>query len=223
MPWRIKIFFYLSLGLSLSGLIFPIYVTQAIGFDIGDMVHWIYGFYILIPRNPTGEMILYIDYYKMIPGCFLIVITIILQVVSFVELRKAKLGNQYEKNLIYTIAIILLIASQIYQASGFTVMQLSIFGFLFSATFALIGSKELNLFYIHKGRVYAKIEKNLGLILITVSLISIGYIIWLLFYNILPYVTDAFSSPFIIDMIPGLIFSLLLFFYGIISLMRGSR
>jgi len=221
MPWKISIFFYLSLGFSLYGLIFPTHISQAIGFDVGDMVHWVYGFYIIFPRNPVREPEFFFS--LQIQGIALIVCTILLHMASFIALRKAKHGNQYEKNLIYTIAIILLIASQIYQASGFTVMQLSIFGFLFSATFALIGSKELNLFYIHKGRVYAKIEKNLGLILITVSLISIGYIIWLLFYNILPYVTDAFSSPFIIDMIPGLIFSLLLFFYGIISLMRGSR
>lgn len=221
MPWKISIFFYLSLGFSLCGLIFPTHVSQAIGFDVGDMVYWVYGFYILFPRNPVGEPRFYFS--LQIQGVALIVCTILLLVASFVALRKAKHGDHYEKNLIYAIAIIQLIASQIYQASGFTVMRLSMFGFLFSATFALIGSKELNLFYIHNGRVFVKIEKNIGLVLIIVSLISIGYAIWLLFSSILPYVTDAFSLPFVIDMIPGFIFSLLLFFYGIISLMRGSR
>ena len=144
MPWRIKIFFYLSLGFSLCVFIFPTHITQA-SFHIGDMVHWIYGFYILIPRNPTGEMILYIDYFNIsIPGYFLIVITIILLVVSFVELRNAKRGNRYDKNRIYVIAFIQLMASIFYISSEFVVIMLSSWGFIFSALFALIGNKELN-------------------------------------------------------------------------------
>jgi len=42
MIWKIKLFFYLSVGCSLCGFIFPTHVTQAVGYDIGDMVLWIY-------------------------------------------------------------------------------------------------------------------------------------------------------------------------------------
>ena len=156
MPKKIYSYFYLSLIFSIIGLIFPTHVSQAIGFDIGDMVHWVYGFYILIPRNPVGEPKFYFT--LQIQGLFLIVCAVFLVVVSFVELRNAKLGNRYDKNLIYVIAIIQLIASQFYQYTGLIVIRLSIMGFIFSALFALIGNKELNLFYIDKCIVNVKKE-----------------------------------------------------------------
>ncbi len=220
MPWRIKIFFYLSLGLSLSGLIFPIYVTQAIGFDIGDMVHWIYGFYILIPRNPTEEITLYI--YISFQGYFLIVWAIILLVVFFGELRNAKLGNPYNKNLIYAIAIILLMASQYYVSFEIITMRLSSWGFFFSAIFALMGNKELNLFYIDKGIVNVKNERILGVVLITISLILMVNGISIYLCCVDPFGTDGFSS-FAIAMLPALFLCLIMLFYGIYSLIRAKR
>jgi len=221
MPWKIKIFFYLSLGFSLCGFIFPTHVSQAIGFDIGDMVHWVYGFYILIPRNPVGEPQFYFT--LQIQGLFLIVWSGFLVVVSFVELRNAKLGNRYDKNLIYVIAIIQLIASQFYQFTGLIVRQLSIMGFIFSAIFALIGNKELKLFYIDKGIVNAKNERILGVALITIFLISIVNGIYIFLCCVAPYGIDAISSLFVIDMFPGLILLLIMLFYGIYSLTRAKR
>jgi len=224
MPWRFKVLFYLSLGFSLCEFIFPTHVSQAIGFDVGDMVHWIYGFYILIPRNPTEEITLY--FYINFQGYFLIVWAIILLVVFFGELRNAKLGNPYDKNLIYAIAIIQLMASlfrQTYDTSGITVMQLSSWGFIFSAIFALIGNKELNLFYIDKGIVNVKKERKVGIVLITISLISIVYCISIFLCWVAPYGTDAFSSLFVIDMFPSLILLLLMLIYGIYSLIRAKR
>ena len=223
MPLRIKIFFYLSLGLSLSGLIFPTYVSQAIGFDIGDKVNWIYGFYILIPRNPTGDMILYIDYYRIILGCFLILITIILLVVSFVELRNAKLGNRYNKNLIYVIAFIQLMTSFYFEFNDYIVLQLSIWGFIFSALFALIGNKELNLFYIDKGIVNVKKERKLGVVLITISLVFLIYSISMILHSAVRYGTDVFSLQSAINLFPLLILLLIMLFYGINSLIRAKR
>ena len=223
MPWRIKIFFYLSLGFSLCEFIFPTHVSQAIGFDVGDMVHWIYGFYILIPRNPTEEIKLYI--YISFQGYFLIVWAIILLVVFFGELRNAKLGNPYDKNLIYAIAIIQLMASlfsQTYETSGITVMRLSSWGFIFSAIFALMGNKELNLFYIDKGIVNAKNERILGVVLITISLIFIVYGISIFLCCVAPFGTDVFSS-FATAMLPVLILCLIMLFYGIYSLIRAKR
>jgi len=214
MPWRIKIFFYLSLGLSLSGLIFPIYVTQAIGFDIGDMVHWIYGFYILIPRNPVGEPKLYFSF----QGFFLLISAIVLLVVSFVELRNAKLGNRYNKNLIYVIAIIQLMFV-LYQLARWIVMYLSIWGFFFSVLFALIGSKELNLFYIDKGIVNVKKERKLGVVLITISLVFLIYSI----STILLCGGDVFSLSFATNLFPFLILLLIMLFYGINSLIRAKN
>ena len=119
MPWKISIFFYLSLGCSLCVFIFPTHVTQAIGYDVGDMVHWIYGFYILFPCNPTEEIRIFFTF--NIQGYFLIINVIILVMVCFVELRNAKLGIRYEKNLIYAIAILQLVVSQFYQFGGILV------------------------------------------------------------------------------------------------------
>lgn len=221
MPWKISVFFYLSLGFSLYGLIFPTHVTQAIGYDVGDMVHWIYGFYILIPRDPTEEITLYFTI--NIQCYFLIINVIILVVVCFVELRNAKLGIRYEKNLIYAIAILQLIVLQFYQLSGFIVMRLSSWGFFFCAIFAMIGNKELNLFYIDKGIVNAKNERILGVVLVAASLISIVYGISIYLCCVAPYVTDVFSSSFVFDMFPALILYPILLIYGINSLIRAKK
>jgi hypothetical protein len=221
MPWKIDIYFYLSLGFSLCGFIFPTHVSQAIGFDIGDMVHWIYGYYILIPRNPTGEIELYNNSYG--PSYFFIFITIIFLVVSFVELRSAKRGNRYDKNLIYVIAFIQLMASIIYLSSEFVVIMLSIWGFIFSALFALIGNKELNLFYIDKGIVNVKKERKLGVVLITISLIFLVYIISEILRLAVLFSIDVFSRSFASIMYPALILLLIMLFYGINSLIRAKN
>jgi hypothetical protein len=220
MPWRIKIFFYLSLSFSLCEFIFPTHVSQAIGFDVGDMVHWIYGYYILIPRNPTEEITSY--FYINFQGYFLIVWAIILLVVFFGELRNAKLGNPYDKNLIYAIAIILLMASQYYVSFEIITMRLSSWGFFFSAIFALMGNKELNLFYIDKGIVNVKNERILGVVLITISLILMVYGISIYLCCVDPFGTDVFSS-FAIAMLPALFLCLIMLFYGIYSLIRAKR
>ena len=214
----------MALIFSIIELIFPTHVSQAIGFDVGDMVHWIYGFYILIPRDPTEEITLYI--YINFQGYFLIVWAIILLVVFFGELRNAKLGNPYDKNLIYAIAIIQLMASlfnQAYDTSGITVNLLSSRGFIFSAIFALMGNKELNLFYIDKGIVNVKNERILGVVLITISLILIVYGISIFLCCVVPFGIDVFSLSFATNMFPGLILFLIMLFYGIYSLIRAKR
>ena len=216
MPWKISIYFYLSLGFSLCGFIFPTHVTQAIGFDIGDEIHWVYGFYILIPRNPVWEPKLYFNF----RGLFLLVSAIILLSVYFVQLRNAKLGNRYDKNQIYVIAFLQLIAIIIYHTNEYMVMMLSSWGFIFSATFALIGNKKLNLFYIKKGIVNVKNERILGVVLIAISLILIVYIISIFFFSVVPFITDSFPSSFVINMFPTLILCLIMLFYGILSLTR---
>lgn len=221
MPWKIDIYFYLSLGFSLCGFIFPTHVSQAIGFDVGDMVHWIYGYYILIPRNPTGEIELYNNSYG--PSYFFIFITIIFLVVSFVELRSAKRGNRYDKNLIYVIAFIQLMASQFYEFNSYIVIRLSIWGFIFSALFALIGNKELNLFYIDKGIVNVKKERKLGVVLITISLIFLVYIISEILRLAVLFSIDVFSRSFASIMYPALILLLIMLFYGINSLIRAKN
>ncbi len=219
MPWKISIYFYLSLGCSLCGFIFPTHVTHAIGYDIGDMIHWVYGFYILIPRNPVGEPKFVFNFLEL----FLLISAIVLLRVYFVQLRNAKLGNQYDKNRIYIIAVIQLMVSQFYEFSGLVVMRLSIWGFIFSAFFALIGNKELNLFYTKKGIVNAKNERILGVVLLTTFFISIVYIISLFICGLVPVVTDSFYSSFIIDMFPVLILLIIMLIYGIFSLIRTKR
>ena len=222
MPWRIKIFFYLSAGFSLCVLIFPTHVTQAIGWYVGDMVHWIYGFYILFPRNPVGEPRFY--FMIQIQGYFLIINIIILVVVCFVELRNAKLGIPYEKNLIYAIAILQLVVSQFYQLSGPPiVMYLSIYGFYFSAIFAIMGNKELNSFYIKKGIVNVKNERILGVVLIITSIILIVHGISISLCCVIPFGTDGFPSSIAIGIFLALTLYLIMLFYGIYSLIKAKR
>ena len=218
MPWKIRIFFYLSLGFSLCGLIFPTHVTQAIGWDIGDMVHWVYGFFILFPRNPVGEP--RFCFGLQIQGLFLVVCAFFLVVVSFIELRNAKLGNRYDKNLIYKIAIIQLIASQFLELSGYIVMRLSSFGFIFSAIFALIGNKELKLFYIDKSIVNARKERILGVVLITISFV---YTISMVLSFAVPFGLDIFSLSFATNVFPGLILLITTLFYGFYLLIRANK
>lgn len=218
MPWKVSIFFYLSIGFSLIGFIFPTHVSQAIGFDVGDMIHWVYGFYILIPRNPVGEPKLYFGF----QGLFLLINAIILIVVYFIELRNAKLGKQYEKNLIYVVAFILLMASLFQELSGFIVMRLSSWVFIFSAIFAFMGNRELNLFYLNKGIVNGKNERIIGIVLITISLISIVYTISIIVFFVVPFDTDIFSLSFASNIFPGLILQLLMLFYGVYSLKKAK-
>jgi len=223
MPWKINIYFYLSLGFSLCGFIFPTYVTRAIGYNIGDMAHWIYGYYTLFPSDPSQEIITYIND-NIFQSYFLIVSTIILLLVSFIELRYAKLDDdRYTKNLIYAIACIQLIASIIYLSSEFVVIMLSIWGFIFSALFALIGNKELNLFYIDKSIVNVKKERKLGVVLITISLIFLVYIISEILRFAVLFSIDVFSLSFASIMYPALILLLIMLIYGINSLTRAKR
>ena len=98
MEIKAKIFLYLTLGCSLIGLIFPTHISQAIGFDIGDMIHWVYGFYILIPRNPIGTPRFYLS--LDLQGLILLTSAILLVIMIFVQLRKVNRGKQYDKNLI---------------------------------------------------------------------------------------------------------------------------
>jgi len=222
MPKKISFYFYLSLISSIIGFIFPTHVSSAlspVGY-VADIVHWVYGFYILSPFNPVEESKFYFN--PQIQGLFLIVCAIFLVVVSFVELRYAKCGNRYDKNPIYAIAILQLIVSQIYLYGWLAVRQLSSWGFIFSALFALIGNKELKIFYIDEGKVNAKNEIFLGVVLIMVSLISIVYHISIFLSCVAPYSTDKFSL-FIANMFPALIWLLIMLIYGIYSLIRAIR
>lgn len=218
MPRKITFFFYLSFGCSLIGFIFPTHVSQAIGFDIGDMIHWVYGFYILIPRNPVGEPQLYFSF----QGFFLLISAIILLVVSFVELRKAKFGNQYNENLIYVVAIILLMAGLFQELYGFIVMRLSSWVFIFSAIFAIMGNRELKIFYINENIINAKKERILGIVLVALSQISLVYTISMILIFGLPFGLNVFSLSIAINMFPGLFLQITLLFYGIYSLKRAK-
>ncbi|MBY9010595.1 MAG: hypothetical protein KGD74_12080 [Candidatus Lokiarchaeota archaeon] len=215
MFWRIKIFFYLSIGLSLCGLIFPTHETH-FSFDVGNLVHWAYGLHIFMPGNPGREP--EFDFSLQIQGLFLVFISSYLIVELIVQMRYARLDDyRYKKNLIYTIAIIQLLASQ-FQLSGFRDRPLYAFIFSFSSIFALIGNKELKLFYFNVGEVNDKMELILGIVLITMSLISIVSVI----RNVFPYDPEAFSLQFITEIIFGFIFFLIVLLYGLISLKRGN-
>jgi len=219
MPWKISILFYLSLGFSLCGFIFPSFVSRGI-YPYGGiacyMVHWVYGFYIQIPSNPIEEITLDIVLYnRNIPGYFLISITIILLVVSFIELGNAKRGTRYHKDIIYLFAFTQIIASQYFEIySSIVVMHLSSWGFYYSAIFASMGNKELKLFYVDEG---------IGSVKKAVSFILKINGVYIFLYWIFPVRLVAYSSlsSFVTEMLPALILYLVILFYGIYSLIRA--
>lgn len=229
MLWRIKLFFYLSVGFSLCGFIFPTGVTVAIGYHIGDMVHWIYGYYTLFPRDPSYEIVTYISNNRF-QAYFLIFITAFLVIELFAQMRYARLDDDlYKKNRIYIVAVIQLMANLFYISSEFLVMMLSSWGFIFSATFALIGNKELKLFYIDKGIVNAKREKIVGILLIPFPLYMLVGSIHMLVGStyilemVVLYGIDEFMLSFVTMWLPELILLLIPLIYGINLLIRAKR
>ncbi|MFW9952047.1 MAG: hypothetical protein ACFFKA_18155 [Candidatus Thorarchaeota archaeon] len=218
---KAKIFFYITIGFTLIGLLFPTHLSQAIGFDIGDMIHWVYGFYILIPRNPPGEPKFFIS--LNIQGIFLLTSAFLLLSVIFVQLHKVKLGKRYDKNLIYIFAIIQLISYLYHEFSGYIVVQLSSWAFLLSAVLAIIGNRELKISYIDKNIVNRKRERTLGIVLFILSVSSLAYTIFMILIFGVPYGLDFFSFLLLINIAPGFLLLLILLFYGIYSLIRAKQ
>lgn len=218
---KFKIFFYAMFGFSLIGLLFPTHLSQAIGFDIGDMIHWVYGFYILIPRNPPGEPRFFIS--LNIQGIFLLTSAFLLLGVVFVQLHKVKLGKRYEKNLIYIFAIIQLVSYLYHEFTGYIVLRLSSWAFLLSAISAIIGNRELKISYIDKNIVNEKRERTIGFALLILSLSSLVYTIFIMLIFGVPYGLDLLSFSFLVNIIPGFLLLLLMLFYGIYSLIRAKQ
>lgn len=208
-------------GFSLIGLLFPTHLSQAIGFDIGDMIHWVYGFYILIPRNPPGEPRFFIS--LNIQGIFLLTSAFLLLSVVFVQLHKVKLGKRYEKNLIYIFAIIQLVSYLYHEFTGYIVLRLSSWAFLLSAISAIIGNRELKISYIDKNIVNEKRERTIGFALLILSLSSLVYTIFIMLIFGVPYGLDLLSFSFLVNIIPGFLLLLLMLFYGIYSLIRAKQ
>ncbi|MFX0048753.1 MAG: hypothetical protein ACFE8G_11375 [Candidatus Hermodarchaeota archaeon] len=218
---KFKLFFYAMFGFSLIGLLFPTHLSQAIGFDIGDMIHWVYGFYILIPRNPPGEPRFFIS--LNIQGIFLLTSAFLLLSVVFVQLHKVKLGKRYEKNLIYIFAIIQLVSYLYHEFTGYIVLRLSSWAFLLSAISAIIGNRELKISYIDKNIVNEKRERTIGFALLILSLSSLVYTIFIMLIFGVPYGLDLLSFSFLVNIIPGFLLLLLMLFYGIYSLIRAKQ
>ncbi|NHJ22595.1 MAG: hypothetical protein EAX91_16735 [Candidatus Lokiarchaeota archaeon] len=217
---KAKIFLYLALGCSLIGLIFPTHISQAIGFDIGDMIHWVYGFYILIPRNPIGNPRFYLS--LDVQGLILLTSAILLIIIIFVQLRKVNRGKQYDKNLIYIYAIVQIIAYSFHSFTEFIVVPLSSWAFLLGAIFAIIGNRELKIAYIDNNNVNARRERILGIVLVALASSALIYtnVMFLIFG--LPYGLNLFSFLFAFTIIPGLILQLIILFYGIFSIRRAK-
>lgn len=219
MPWKINFFFYLTLGFSLVGFIFPTHMSQAIGFDIGDMFFWVYGFYILMPRNPVGEPRLYFNF----QGFFLLISAIILLSVYSIQMRKAKLNGEYSKNLVYIVAIVYLFLYISYESTVFAVLQLSSWAFLFSGIFAIMGNRELKIYYINENKVNTQKEKIIGIVLLVLSLHLLLYFIPMILINLVPFGLNYHSLFFITAMFPELFIQLIILFYGIFSLIRANK
>lgn len=205
MSRKFRIYFYLALFFSIFGLIFPTHVSQAIGFDIGDMIHWVYGFYILIPRNPVGELKLYFNFH----GLLIFVSAIILLFVITSEMRNFKRGEQHNKYSVYLSALALILTILVNETSGFIVMRLSSWGFTFSAIFALMGNYYLNLYNIDENVINYKRKRTVGVLLLIFSIISLINIIYVIICYVIPY-----NIPFPLEMLPALILLLLVIYFG---------
>jgi len=213
MSRKFRIYFYIALFCSILGLIFPTHVSQAIGFDFGDMIHWVYGFYILIPRYPVGEPRFYFNLH--VQGIFLFVSAIILLFVITIEMRNFKHGGQLHKHSVYLSALVLILAIVFYETSGLIAMRLSLSGFTFSAIFALIGNYYLNAYNIDEKVINYKRRRIVGGLLLILSIISLINIIILIIFFVIPY-----NIAFLLEMLPALILLSIVIYFGADMLRR---
>lgn len=213
MPKKIFLYFYLSLIFSIIGLIFPTHVSQPIGFDIGDFVHWVFGYYIHIPRNPVGELKFYFT--LSIQGFFLITSALILLVIFFTEIKNCKIGEQYNKNRVIISVLFLILAIFFYETtSGIIVIELSIVAFIYSAIFALIGNKKIIKQYLDEGiNIRKKSDIIFGIILLTLSIYGLINSLFIIFYSIILYEINSFYITS--QILPGLSLLCILLIFGI--------
>ena len=213
MPKKIFTYFYLSLIFSIIGLFFPTHISQPIGFDIGDFVHWVFGFYIFIPRNPVGELKFYFT--LSIQGFFLITSTSILLVIFFTEIKNCKIGEQYNKNRVLISALLLILAILFYDTtSGLIFIRISSWAFIYSAIFALIGNKKLIKQYLDEGiNIRKKSDIIFGIILLTLSIYGLINSLFIIFYSIILYEINLFYITS--QILPGLSLLCILLTFGI--------
>lgn len=232
MPWKVNIFFYLSIGFSIIGFTFPTHVTEVyLSTDyfstyIGEMVHWIHGYYILMPWDPTEEIIYYFNSNLTslnIQSHFLILGTLVLHLVSYIVLHNAKLGKRWGKYPVYIIAFIQLIACQYYESFEFFLMHLSIWGFIFSGYFAIMWNRELNFFYRSKSIEKVKNKNMFNVVLKSLNLILRVFLISSLLFFLIQDSEYGFSLFSFIEMLPASILLLLMIIYEIFSLVRVKK
>ena len=217
MPWKVRYFFYLILVFSIFGFIFPTHISVAIGYDIGKMIHWVYGFYIVIPSDPTIELSVFFNP----EGLILVSTNVLLLLVFSTQLHRVKRGKPFKKNLIYVIALTQIIAWFFLQP--YSILRISSWTFPLSAIFAIIGNRELKITYIKKNNVKQKNDIRIGISLLALSILGLIITLDLIVIYIIRYELESVSLLFQLDVIPTLTLELVMLSYGIFSLFRINK
>jgi hypothetical protein len=135
-------YFYLALFFSLLGFIFPIYITWAIGFDIGDIYEWVWGLQIIIPRN-LKESLIGVYWVPSYSKFILSSSAIVFVVLILVEIKNLKHGKIYHKKNVMYASIFLLILVLFYQFGTGWGIPLSINFFFLSVILAFLGNSKV--------------------------------------------------------------------------------
>ncbi|MFX0025376.1 MAG: hypothetical protein ACFE8M_03115 [Candidatus Hermodarchaeota archaeon] len=104
-----KSFLWLAILLLLLGIIFPAYITWAIGGDIGDILEWSWGLRIIIPRDlmKSNTIISFVPF--IFPWVFTIfIITMIIILFSDIKRYEQKKPDLKYINLAFAILLVIL-------------------------------------------------------------------------------------------------------------------
>jgi len=185
-----KNFLYLANILLFLEIIFPAYVSQAIGFDIGDILEWTWGLQVIIPRDPLISRIRINFIHYILPWAINIVV-IALFVTIFIEIKKY---DQKRPSLRYTIinlAVILFIISFLYYASRIIIipiaLNLGLSGSIITIISNLKGKKEKT--YNLKRVMFVE-----WTILIGVTIVIISAVLNLITFRNRNYIMILFTS-----------------------------
>ncbi len=130
-------YFYMASLCTTLALIFPTHVSQAIGFDVGDFIHWSFGFYIFIPR--THEYITTLFFDSSFYTVFLTGSAVVFTIMMLFEGIYLKRKNFYHSELVITATLVLLASVFIYSLISFIVIPISLFGYSISIILSIIG------------------------------------------------------------------------------------
>lgn len=123
----------------LLGIIFPVYITQAIGFDIGDILEWSWGLQIIIPRNLETHVI-EIHYVPYGLPLAVTTITVIMVIMLFIEIRILNQKYNYFRYCSLGLAFFLTMMMIFYQIDRIMIIPISIYFYFIGGILTIIGT-----------------------------------------------------------------------------------